>query len=235
MILSESDSDDQELEEDNFVIPCNMKMSSAILLEGKAGKDVYQFTSGMLIMIYLFFRHSDTAICKHHPWYSVRSWRHPCKSNSSYKTSTPLIPTTHFSYQLAGMLIMIDLCLSWWHPCKSNSSYKMPVPRTHFSDDSWIEYTRAIDCCWDVYHSADNNWRCSNALYAKCRNNDIIILLPNWYRPWTRCCWWISWTRKLEHGQGVLMHQFDNLQLDPLSTENSDPRIIRRPLESLDE
>jgi hypothetical protein len=74
MILSESDSDDHELEEDNFVIPCNMKMSSAILLEGKAGKDVYQFTSGMLIMIYLIFRHSDTAICKHHPWYSVRSW-----------------------------------------------------------------------------------------------------------------------------------------------------------------
>ena len=31
------------------------------------------------------------------------------------------------------------------------------------------------------------------------------------------------------------MHQFDNLQLDPLSTENSYPRIIRRLLESLDE
>ena len=39
----------------------------------------------------------------------------------------------------------------------------------------------------------------------------------------------------LKEGQGVLMRQFENLQLDPLSTETSDPKIIWRPLESLDQ
>jgi hypothetical protein len=76
MILSESDSDDQEQEEDNFIIPCNMKTSSAILFKGKAGENVFQFT-GMLIMIDLFL-----------------SWWHRCKSNFSYKMP---IPRTHFS------------------------------------------------------------------------------------------------------------------------------------------